>query len=132
MVQAHWHGTYERWAFAAADRLATTFYFICSPQARAHGLERGFTGLIGAAVGDAIDAQLKAAIQTCCRGAALVAASRWLITTAIHDLPILVWGLTSSAASALRRPDEFRKPCAVKMKARISKIFADGATPSLV
>jgi imidazolonepropionase-like amidohydrolase len=94
-------------------------------------LEHGFTSVIGAAVGDAIDAQLKAAIADgVLEGPRIMASGRWLITTGdSNDLPeFWWWGITAPGSQIIcDGADEFRK--AVRREilegAEIIKIFSD-------
>jgi imidazolonepropionase-like amidohydrolase len=135
MVQAHWHGTYEGLDFepppVGLERPPGYLMLLAAKHAHM-ALERGFTSVIGAAVGDAIDAQLKAAIADgVLEGPRIMASGRWLITTGdSNDLPeFWWWGIGSPGSQRLcDGADEFRKAVRQEIKegAEIIKIFADG------
>jgi imidazolonepropionase-like amidohydrolase len=134
MVQAHWHGTYAGLDFepppVGLEKPAGYLMLLAAKHARM-ALERGFTSVIGAASGDAIDAQLKAAIEDgVLDGPRIVPCGRWLITTGdSNDLPnFWWWGITSPGSQRIcDGPDEFRKAVRQEIKegAEILKIFAD-------
>jgi len=69
MVQAHWHGSYEGLDFepppVGLEKPPGYLMLLAAKHARM-ALERGFTSVIGAATGDALDAQLRDAIREAC------------------------------------------------------------------
>jgi imidazolonepropionase-like amidohydrolase len=134
MVQAHWHGSYEGLDFepppVGLERPPGYLMLLAAKHARL-ALGRGFTSVIGAATGDALDAQLKAAIADgVVEGPRILAAGRWLITTGdSNDLPeYWWWGITAPGSQRIcDGPDEFRKAVRQEIKegAEIIKLFAD-------
>jgi imidazolonepropionase-like amidohydrolase len=134
MVQAHWHGSYEGLDFepppVGLERPPGYLMLLAAKHARL-ALGRGFTSVIGAATGDALDAQLKAAIADgVVEGPRMLAAGRWLITTGdSNDLPeYWWWGITAPGSQRIcDGPDEFRKAVRQEIKegAEIVKLFAD-------
>src|SRR6185436_8086792 len=123
MVQAHWHGTYEALDFepppVGLEKPPGYLMLLAAKHARM-ALDRGFTSLIGAAVGDAIDAQLKAAVEDgVVEGPRIVPCGRWLITTGdSNDLPnFWWWGITSPGSQRIcDGADEFRKAVRQEIK----------------
>ncbi len=134
MVQAHWHGSYAGLDFTpppvGLERPPGYLMLLAAKHARM-ALERGFTSVIGAATGDALDAQLKAAISDgVLEGPRIMASGRWLITTGdSNDLPeFWWWGITSPGGQRIcDGADEFRKAARQEIKegAEIIKIFSD-------
>jgi imidazolonepropionase-like amidohydrolase len=134
MVQAHWHGSYAGLDFepppVGLERPPGYLMLLAARHARL-ALARGFTSVIGAATGDALDAQLKAAIADgVVEGPRILAAGRWLITTGdSNDLPdYWWWGITAPGSQRIcDGPDEFRKAVRQEIKegAEIIKLFAD-------
>ena len=134
MVQAHWHGCYAGLDFTpppvGLEKPPGYLMLLAAKHARM-ALERGFTSVIGAATGDALDAQLKAAIADgVVEGPRIMASGRWLITTGdSNDLPEFWWWKISSPGSQriCDGPDEFRKGARQEILegAEIIKIFSD-------
>jgi imidazolonepropionase-like amidohydrolase len=134
MVQAHWHGSYAGLDFepppVGLERPPGYLMLLSAKHARM-ALDRGFTSLIGAAVGDALDAQLKAAIEDgVLQGPRIMPSGRWLITTGdSNDLPDFWWWGISAPGSQryCDGADEFRKGAReeIKQGAEIIKIFLD-------
>jgi len=134
MVQAHWHGSYAGLDFepppVGLERPPGYLMLLAAKHARM-ALERGFTSVIGAATGDALDAQLKAAIADgVTEGPRIMASGRWIITTGdSNDLPeFWWWGITSPGAQRIcDGADEFRKAVRQEIKegAEIIKVFSD-------
>jgi len=134
MVQAHWHGSYAGLDFecppVGLEQPPGYLMLLAAKQARL-ALQRGFTSVIGAAVGDALDAQLKAAIADgIVEGPRIMAGGRWLITTGdSNDLPEYWWWRIAAKGSQriCDGGDEFRKAVRQEIKegAEIIKIFAD-------
>jgi imidazolonepropionase-like amidohydrolase len=128
MTQGHWHGSYD-----GIDFTPPPGYLMLVAQRHAQmALERGYTSVIGAAVGDALDAQLKWAIEDgILTGPRIMACGRWLITTGdCNDDPAFWWwGINSMGAQRIcDGPIEFRKGVRQEIKegAEVIKIFADG------
>ncbi len=134
MVQAHWHGAYQGLDFEPApvglERPPGYLMLLAAKHARM-ALDNGFTSVIGAATGDALDAQLKAAIADgVLIGPRIMASGRWLITTGdSNDLPeFWWWGITRPGSQRIcDGPIEFRKGVRQEIKegAEIIKIFSD-------
>ncbi len=134
MVQAHWHGSYHGLDFEPApvglERPPGYLMLLAAKQARM-ALDYGFTGVIGAATGDALDAQLKTAIaDNILVGPRIMASGRWLITTGdSNDLPeFWWWGITAEGSQRIcDGANEFRKAVRQEIKegAEIIKIFSD-------
>lgn len=134
MVQAHWHGSYAGLDFSpppvGLEKPPGYLMLLAAKHARM-ALERGFTSVIGAATGDALDAQLKAAIaDDVVEGPRIMASGRWLITTGdSNDLPDFWWWKIASPGSQriCDGPDEFRKGARQEILegAEIIKIFCD-------
>ncbi len=134
MVQAHWHGSYHGLDFepppVGLEKPPGYLMLLAAKHARM-ALEHGFTSVIGAAVGDAIDAQLKAAIADgVLEGPRIMASGRWLITTGdSNDLPeFWWWGITAPGSQIIcDGADEFRKAVRREINegAEIIKIFSD-------
>lgn len=135
MTQAHWHGSYDGIDFTpppvGIEKPAGYLMLIAQKHAEM-ALQRGYTSLIGAAVGDALDAQLKSAIADgVLTGPRIMACGRWLITTGdCNDDPnFWWWGITNMGAQRIcDGPIEFRKGVRQEIKegADVIKIFADG------
>lgn len=134
MVQAHWHGSYQGLDFTpppvGLEKPPGYLMLLAAKNARL-ALDRGFTSVIGAAVGDAIDAQLKQAIDDgVLPGPRIMASGRWLITTGdSNELPeFWWWGITARGGQRIcDGADEFRKGVRAEIRegAEIIKIFAD-------
>lgn len=134
MVQAHWHGSYKGLDFTpppvGLEKPPGYLMLLAAQQARL-ALDLGFTSVIGAAVGDAIDAQLKMAIEDgVLLGPRIMASGRWLITSGdSNELPeFWWWGITSPGGQRVcDGADEFRKGVRQEIRegAEIIKIFAD-------
>jgi imidazolonepropionase-like amidohydrolase len=134
MVQAHWHGPYEGLDFTpppvGLEKPPGYLMLLAAKHARL-ALDRGFTSVIGAAAGDAIDAQLKQAIADgVLVGPRILAGGRWLITTGdSNELPeFWWWGIQSMGAQRVcDGPDEFRKGVRREIHegSEIIKIFND-------
>lgn len=135
MTQAHWHGSYEGIDFkpppVGLEKPPGYLMLVAMKHAQL-ALQLGYTSLIGAAVGDALDAQLKMAIDDgVLEGPRICAGSRWLITTGdCNDDPnFWWWGVTSMGSQRIcDGPIEFRKGVRQEIKegAEVIKIFADG------
>jgi imidazolonepropionase-like amidohydrolase len=135
MVQAHWHGSYEGLDFApppvGLEKPPGYLMLLAAHHARL-ALERGFTSVIGAATGDALDAQLKMAIADgVVEGPRITACGRWLITTGdSNDLPAYWWWEIGAMGSQrfCDGADEFRKGVRREIHegADVVKIFMDG------
>lgn len=135
MTQGHWHGSYEGIDFApppvGLEKPPGYLMLIALKNAQL-ALQCGYTSLIGAAVGDALDAQLKSAIEDgVVEGPRIMACGRWLITTGdCNDDPSFWWWDIHSlgAQRICDGPDEFRKGVRQEMKegADVVKVFADG------
>lgn len=134
MVQAHWHGSYKDLDFepppVGLEKPPGYLMLLAYSQARL-ALTRGFTGVIGAAVGDALDAQLKQAIADgVVDGPRIMPSGRWLITTGdSNDLPEFWWWDIKAPGSqrVCDGADEFRKAARQEIKegAEIIKLFCD-------
>jgi len=134
MFQAHWHGSYKGLDFkclpVGLEQPPGYLMLLAANQARL-ALDCGFTSVIGAATGDALDAQLKMAIADgIVEGPRIFASGRWLITTGdSNDLPEYSWwGITSMGAQRIcDGPDEFRKGARREILegAEVIKIFND-------
>lgn len=134
LVQSHWHGSYKGIDFACPpvglEKPPGYLMLLACSQAQL-ALSYGYTTLIGAAVGDALDAQLKWAIEDgVVEGPRIVPCGRWLITTGdANDFPEYWWWgqLSRGAQQICDGPYEFRKAVRQEIKegAEIIKIFAD-------
>jgi imidazolonepropionase-like amidohydrolase len=134
MVQAHWHGSYDGIDFACPpvglERPPGYLMLIAAKHAQL-ALGHGFTSLIGAATSDALDAQLKSAIEDgVLEGPRILACGRWLITTGdSNDLPEYWWWNIGSpgAQHICDGADEFRKGARQEIRegAEVVKIFSD-------
>jgi imidazolonepropionase-like amidohydrolase len=134
MFQSHWHGSYKGLDFkclpVGLEQPPGYLMLLAATQARL-ALDCGFTSVIGAATGDALDAQLKMAIADgIVEGPRIFASGRWLITTGdSNDLPEYSWwGITSLGAQRIcDGPDEFRKGARREILegAEVIKIFND-------
>lgn len=135
MTQGHWHGSYQGIDFnpppVGLEKPPGYLMLLALKNAQL-ALSYGYTSLIGAAVGDALDAQLKQAFEDeLFQGPRLMACGRWLITTGdCNDDPSFWWwGINSMGAQRIcDGPIEFRKGAREEMKqgAEVIKIFADG------
>lgn len=135
MTQAHWHGSYEGLDFAPPPvglEKPPGYLMLLSLKNAQLALQLGHTSLIGAAVGDALDAQLNQAIlDGVVEGPRMMPCSRWLITTGdCNDDPnFWWWGINNMGSQRIcDGPIEFRKGVRQEIKegAEIIKIFADG------
>lgn len=135
MTQAHWHGSYDGIDFTPPPvglEKPPGYLMLVAMKHAQLALQCGYTSLIGAAVGDALDAQLKWAIEDgVLEGPRIMACGRWLITTGdCNDDPnFWWWGINSMGAQRIcDGPVEFRKGARQEMKegAEVVKIFADG------
>lgn len=135
MTQAHWHGSYEGIDFTPPPvglEKPPGYLMLVAMKHAQLALQFGYTSLIGAAVGDALDAQLKSAIEDgVLEGPRIMACGRWLITTGdCNDDPnFWWWGIHGLGAQRIcDGPIEFRKGARQEMKegAEVIKIFADG------
>jgi imidazolonepropionase-like amidohydrolase len=135
MTQAHWHGSYEGLDFTPPPvglEKPPGYLMLLSLKNAQLALSLGYTSLIGAAVGDALDAQLKQAIEDgVVEGPRITAGSRWIITTGdCNDDPNFHWwGITSMGSQRIcDGPYEFRRGVRQEIKegAEVIKIFADG------
>jgi len=134
LVQSHWHGSYKGIDFACPpvglEKPPGYLMLVSLAQAQL-ALSFGYTTLIGAAVGDALDAQLKWAIADgIVEGPRIVPCGRWLITTGdANDFPEFWWWgkLAKGAQEICDGPYEFRRAVRQEIKegAEIIKIFAD-------
>ena len=134
MVQSHWHGSYEGIDFSpppvGLEKPPGYLMLIALKNAQL-AQSYGFTTLIGAAVGDALDAQLKWAIADgVVSGPRIVPCGRWLITTGdSNDFPEFWWyGLTALGAQKIcDGPVEFRRAVRQEIKegSEVIKIFGD-------
>jgi imidazolonepropionase-like amidohydrolase len=134
MCQAHWHGSYKGLDFKCVpvglEQPPGYLMLLAATQAKL-ALECGFTSVIGAATGDALDAQLKMAIlDGVVEGPRIFPSGRWLITTGdSNDLPEYHWwGITSMGGQRVcDGPDEFRKGARREIRegAEVVKIFND-------
>ena len=135
MTQAHWHGSYEGIDFTPPPvglEKPPGYLILIALKNAQRALQLGYTNLIGAATGDALDAQLKQAIEDgVVQGPRIMACGRWLITTGdCNDDPSFWWwdirGL--GAQRICDGADEFRKGVRQEIKegAEVVKIFADG------
>jgi imidazolonepropionase-like amidohydrolase len=134
MFQAHWHGAYKGLDFECVpvglEKPPGYLMLLAATQAKL-ALDCGYTSVIGAAVGDSLDAQLKMAIADgVVEGPRIFASGRWLITTGdSNDLPEFSWwGITSMGAQRIcDGPDEFRKGARQEIRegAEVIKIFND-------
>lgn len=134
LVQSHWHGSYKGIDFACPpvglEKPPGYLMLLAYAQAQL-ALSYGYTTLIGAAVGDALDAQLKWAIADgVVEGPRIVPCGRWLITTGdANDFPEFWWWgkLAKGAQEICDGPYEFRRAVRQEIKegAEIIKIFAD-------
>lgn len=135
MVQAHWHGSYQGLDFdpppVGLEKPPGYLMLLAARHARM-ALDRGFTSVIGAATGDALDAQLKMAIADgVLEGPRIVPCGRWLITTGdSNDLPTHWWWdiRASGGQRYCDGADEFRKGVRREIHegAEVVKIFMDG------
>jgi len=134
MVQSHWHGSYQGIDFACPPvglEKPPGYLMLVALKHAQLALSMGYTTLIGAATGDALDAQLKWAIADgVVEGPKIVPCGRWLITTGdANDFPeFWWWGITSKGAQQFcDGPYEFRRAVRQEIKegAEIIKIFAD-------
>lgn len=135
MTQGHWHGSYEGIDFTpppvGLEKPPGYLMLIALKNAQL-ALQLGYTSLIGAAVGDALDAQLKRAIEDgVVVGPRIMACGRWLITTGdCNDDPSFWWwDIRSPGAQRIcDGPEEFRKGVRQEIKegSEVVKIFADG------
>ena len=135
MTQAHWHGSYEGIDFAPPPvglEKPPGYLMLLSLRHAQLALSKGFTSLIGAAVGDALDAQLAMGFEAgIFEGPRIMPCGRWLITTGdCNDDPAFAWwGVTGMGAQRIcDGPIEFRKGVRQEIKegAEVVKIFADG------
>lgn len=135
MTQAHWHGSYEGIDFTPPPvglEKPPGYLMLVALKHAQLALSYGYTSLIGAAVGDALDAQLKQGFEDgLFEGPRMMACGRWLITTGdCNDDPnFWWWGIKSMGAQRIcDGPIEFRKGAREEMKqgAEVVKIFADG------
>ncbi len=134
MVQAHWHGSYKGLDFepppVGLEKPPGYLMLLAATQAKL-ALDLGYTSVVGAAVGDALDAQLKMAITDgVVPGPRIFASGRWLITTGdSNDLPeFWWWGITNMGGQRIcDGADEFTKAVRQEIKegAEIIKIFND-------
>ena len=134
MVQAHWHGSYQGLDFepppVGLERPPGYLMLLAAKHARL-ALDHGFTSVIGAAVSDALDSQLKAAIADgVLEGPRIMASGHWLITTGdSNDLPGFWWWKigTEGSQRICDGADEFRKAVRQEIKegAEVIKIFSD-------
>jgi imidazolonepropionase-like amidohydrolase len=134
MVQAHWHGAYSGLNFEPPPvglERPPGYLMLLAAKHAGMALERGFTSVIGAATGDALDAQLKQAIADgILEGPRIMACGRWLITTGdSNDLPdFWWWGITAAGSQRIcDGADEFRKGVRQEIKegAEVIKLFSD-------
>jgi len=135
MVQAHWHGSYRGLDFdpppVGLEKPPGYLMLLAATQAKL-ALDHGFTSVIGAATGDALDAQLKMAIADgVVPGPRIMASGRWLITTGdSNDLPEFAsWNIQAKGAQRYcDGVDEFTKGVRQEIRegAEIIKIFMDG------
>lgn len=135
MVQAHWHGSYRDLGFdpppVGLEKPPGYLMLLAAHHAKL-ALEHGFTSVIGAATGDALDAQLKMAITDgVVSGPRIVPCGRWLITTGdSNDLPqFAFWDIRARGAQRYcDGADEFIKGVRQEVRegADIIKIFMDG------
>ncbi len=134
MVQAHWHGPYDGLDFGCPPvglEKPPGYLMLLAARHASMALDHGFTSVIGAAAGDAIDAQLASAIADgIVDGPRILACGRWLITTGdSNDLPeYWWWGITSKGSQRVcDGADEFRRAARQEIKegAGIVKIFCD-------
>lgn len=135
MTQGHWHGSYRGIDFTPPPvglEQPPGYLMLLSLKHAQLALSYGYTNLIGAAVGDALDAQLKAGFEDgLFQGPRIMACGRWLITTGdCNDDPhFWWWGIESMGAQRIcDGAVEFRKGAREEMKqgAEVVKIFADG------
>lgn len=135
MVQAHWHGSYEGIDFTPPPvglEKPPGYLMLMALKNAQLAQSYGFTSLIGAAVGDALDAQLKWAIADgVVSGPRIMSCGRWLITTGdCNDFPEFWWyGITAMGAQKIcDGPTEFRRAVRQEIKegAEVIKIFGDG------
>ena len=134
MIQSHWHGSYQGLDFEPPPvglEKPPGYLMLLALKNAQLALSHGFTSVIGASVGDAIDAQLKWAIADgVVEGPRIVPCGRWLITTGdANDFPeFWWWGITARGGQEIcDGPDEFRRAVRQEIKegAEIIKIFAD-------
>ena len=134
LVQSHWHGSYLGIDFACPpvglEKPPGYLMLVALKQAQM-ALAAGYTTVIGAATGDALDAQLKWAIEDgIVQGPRVIPCGRWLITTGdANDFPEFWWWgkLNKGAQEICDGPYEFRRAVRQEIKegAEIIKIFAD-------
>ncbi|MDG2333894.1 MAG: amidohydrolase family protein [Myxococcota bacterium] len=135
MVQAHWHGSYRGLDFepppVGLEKPPGYLMLLAATQAKL-ALDHGFTSVIGAATGDALDAQLKMAIDDgIVPGPRIMASGRWFITTGdSNDLPeFAFWDIQAQGSQRYcDGVDEFIKGVRLEIRegAEIVKIFMDG------
>jgi imidazolonepropionase-like amidohydrolase len=135
MVQAHWHGSYQGLDFdpppVGLEKPPGYLMLLAAKHAQL-ALDHGYTSVIGAATSDALDSQLKMAIEDgVVEGPRIMASGRWLITTGdSNDLPdYWWWGIQSPGAQHFcDGADEFRKGVREEIRegADIIKVFMDG------
>lgn len=134
LVQSHWHGSYAGIDFACPPvglEKPPGYLMLIALKHAQLALSFGYTTLIGAATGDALDAQLKWAIADgVVEGPRIVPCGRWLITTGdANDFPeFWWWGIKARGAQEIcDGPYEFRRAVRREIKegAEIIKIFAD-------
>jgi imidazolonepropionase-like amidohydrolase len=134
LIQSHWHGSYRGIDFACPpvglEKPPGYLMLVALTHAQL-ALSMGYTTVIGAATGDALDAQLKWAIADgIVEGPRIVPCGRWLITTGdANDFPEFWWWgkLSKGAQEICDGPYEFRRAVRQEIKegAEIIKIFAD-------
>ena len=134
LIQSHWHGSYRGIDFACPPvglEKPPGYLMLVALKHAQMALNSGFTTVIGAATGDALDAQLKWAIADgIAEGPRVIPCGRWLITTGdANDFPEFWWWgkLNKGAQEICDGPYEFRRAVRQEVKegAEIIKIFAD-------
>ncbi len=134
LVQSHWHGSYRGIDFACPPvglEKPPGYLMLVALKHAQMALAAGYTTVIGAATGDALDAQLKWAIEDgIVQGPRVIPCGRWLITTGdANDFPEFWWWgkLSKGAQEICDGPYEFRRAVRQEIKegAEIIKIFAD-------
>ncbi len=135
MTQGHWHGSYEGLDFEPPPvglEKPPGYLMLLALRHAQLALSMGYTNVIGAAVGDALDAQLKRAFEDgVFTGPRVMPCGRWLITTGdCNDDPAFSWwGITAMGSQRIcDGPIEFRKGTRQEIKegAEVIKVFADG------
>ncbi len=134
LIQSHWHGSYRGIDFACPPvglEKPPGYLMLVALKHAQLALSFGYTTVIGAATGDALDAQLKWAIADgIVEGPRVIPCGRWLITTGdANDFPEYWWWgkLAKGAQEICDGPYEFRRAVRQEIKegAEIIKIFAD-------